>query len=68
MRKEEPLKLEDLCVWKLARHTNKETGTTTETFQTCKNCTGYEKRDCYAPHKMLDEYYITTYKETGGKI
>jgi len=50
-------KLEDLCVWKPAKHTSLETKKNVQEFPMCVNCSGYDKkRDCYFSHSMMEDY------------
>lgn len=53
------LSIDDLCVWKPARHTDLVTGENTRCFELCIDCSGYEKvKDCYFSHKMMDNYLV----------
>lgn len=61
---EELISIDDLCTWKPARHTDIETGENTKEFEMCATCTGYEAhKDCYWPHRAMDEYLIKNAEE-----
>ena len=56
-----PPTLDELCMWKTAKHTDILTKENTKEFTMCVTCNGYEKtKDCYYSHKEMDEYLITT--------
>jgi len=53
--------LDELCMWKTAKHTDIDTGKNTKEFKMCISCDGYDSnKDCYYSHKQMDQYLITT--------
>jgi len=62
-------KLDDLCIWKLAKHTDKDTGLLSRDYKPCITCHGYATyRDCYISHKSMDEYLIQTEQTKKNKV